>query len=370
MKDLKSVGIVTINDYSNYGNRLQNYAVQQVLRSLGCHATTIVNKPTPATSESVIQKLREMSVGTIIRKACERISRFRTRNLIARRTEACRRFTSENIVETPFCITEGQVPKDLGERFEHFVVGSDQVWNPIFRKGSSIDFLTFAPPSKRVAYAASFGITKIPERFVPQYREWLSGIAHISVREDSGFRIVRQLTGKEPVVLIDPTLMLTEQQWSIILTPANLKPRSEYLLTYFLGDVDRQRNQAIYKIASAHGLDVVHLASLRDTTRYAISPGEFLDYIWSAKIVLTDSFHGAIFSILFETPFVVFERVGREPSMGSRFDTLLKRFGLESRKWPDLSPRSAIETDYTGVRSVLEHERAKALDFLSIALSL
>ena len=371
------IGLVTICDYSNYGNRLQNYAVQEVLKSLGCEVTTLVNVPPSSeqsSSTSHVDRLRivlSMSKMDVLYKTINRLKAiaFRTSRseVLQRRISAFKSWTSEHIRETAFTLRQGDIPRGLTEQFDFFVVGSDQVWNPLFRIGFDVDFLSFAPPYKRIAYAPSFGISEIPQEYEKTYREWLSDIGYISVRETSGASIIKSLTGRDAPVLIDPTQMLTGEEWEKITTPA-AKPDRDYMLTYFLGYTPSERRAFIRSIARKSKLEIVSLATLNDPVRFVADPSEFLDYIQSASLILTDSFHGTIFSILFNRPFVVFDRMSPGLDMSSRIETLLSLLRLEHRKFDRLQEHEIFEVDYSRVDGILERERQKALVFLQNAL--
>lgn len=251
----------------------------------------------------------------------------------------------------------------------YFVIGSDQVWNPYYRYGSPIDFLTFAPKYKRIAYAPSFGISSIPDEYIEDYKLWLSEMDSLSVREEVGAKIIKKLTGKDSIVLVDPTIMLSKEKWLSVSKSSVNKPQNKYLLTYFLGEVSQKKRKRIRKIASDNKLEIVNLAYIKDKDRYATDPGEFIDYINSATVFLTDSFHGAVFSILMEKPFIIFERDEKIPSMNSRIDTLLSTFNLKSRKWENILGNDDIfNVDYSHVTPILEFERNKALNYLKEAL--
>lgn len=376
---MKKVGIITICDYSNYGNRLQNFATQEVLKSLGCQVETIKNAP-PLKSEgpeqtSKFNKIKGMSVkelfNIIIAKIKYEINIIKNQKYLDKKIEAFKQFSIENINETNFVIKNNNIPSNLEVEYDFFVVGSDQVWNPIFRNGFSVDFLTFAPNNKRIAYAPSFGISSIPDKFVDNYKLWLSEMEYISVREQAGAEIIKKLTGRDAVVLVDPTLMLPKEKWLSISKPATTKSKGNYLLTYFLGDISKEKKKIIKTIASEKNLEIVNLASLEDKSRYSSDPAEFIDYIYSSSIFLTDSFHGCVFSILLEKPFIVFEREGKIPSMNSRIDTLLTKFQLETRKWDNLKKSSNMfKVDYSHVPTILDFEREKAINYLKEALNI
>ena len=370
---MKKIGIITICDYTNYGNRLQNYASQEVLKSLGYKVETIVNTSDKSSIQNKLNKIKNMSGKEFFERINTKISnRLKEKKVdicCSQRINAFKNFTSKNIYETQFTISENKIPINLPEEYDYFVVGSDQVWNPTFRHGSSLDFLTFAPKQKRIAYAPSFGISSIPDEHVENYTSWLSQMENLSVREEAGARIIKELTGRNTVVLVDPTLMLSKEKWLSVTKASDHKPKNAYLLTYFLGEVSKENQNSIRKIALDNKLETVNLADLNDRVRYSVDPGEFIDYVNSATVFLTDSFHGAAFSILLEKPFIIFDRVSKIISMNSRIDTLLSTFNLGSRKWNNINKNADIfNLDYSHVAPILEFERNKALNYLKNSL--
>lgn len=154
----------------------------------------------------------------------------------------------------------------------------------------------------------------------------------LSVREEAGAKIIKDLTGRDAEVLVDPTMMLTREKWLSIAKEAPNKPKGKYLLTYFLGGVPSKYKRQIKNIAERNNLEIINLADIRDKETYITGPSEFIDYINSCSILCTDFFHGTVFSILMEKPFIVFERMGTSSSMFSRINTLLDKFDLNSRK--------------------------------------
>lgn len=379
-RDLK-IGIITINDNNNYGNRLQNYATQEVLRSLGGEVETVVNIPISINKQdgnkikALFEKIRKKSFTELfVAVACKvkniLLSKY-NKKIIDKRFKAFKQFTKDNIVETQFVISRDNIPGNLADTYDYFISGSDQVWNPQFRMCSPVDFLTFAPESKRVAYAASFGISSIPIECIDDYKKWLSEMEYLSVREESGADIIKELTGRNAIVLVDPTMMLSKDKWLSISKPAKGKPDKEYLLTYFLGGISKESIKLINQIASENQLEIVRLASIKDKNRFVAGPSEFIDFINSAKIVLTDSFHGIVFSILFEKPFIIFDRVHDGPSMHSRIETIIAKFHLQSRRCCNINEMDKdkyINMDYSKITPVLEFERDKALKYLKGAL--
>lgn len=376
---MKKVGIVTLTGYSNYGNRLQNYALQEVIKGFGFDVETIkignLNEKTNISSsfrKRVINKMSEEPLSAIARnvktKLWNTLHKEQIRISNAQRIEAFIRFSEQYITEKEYTVSNDNISKELNEKFQFFVTGSDQVWNPNFPSVSSIHFLTFASPHKRVAFSPSFGISKIPHEHVTNFKNWLGAMASISVREEEGAKIVKDLTGREVPVLIDPTLMLKKDEWMNIARVAPNKPKGNYLLTYFLGGIPSQYRHQIYTLAKERQLEIVNLGDIRNIDTYKADPSEFIDYINSCSVFCTDSFHGAAFSILLEKPFVVYGRVGGA-SMSSRINTLLNKFDLHSRRIEEVKTiNDAYDIDYSHIPAILKHERQKAINYLIQAL--
>ena len=370
---MSKIGIVTLNGYFNYGNRLQNYALQEVLKDFGFTVETIIKKSdtNSTVSKNILGKVKEKSFKEIICAANNKALNTLYRNkLKEQRTQIFRDFTKKYIVETNFSISDNNIPNDLSHSYDYFVTGSDQVWNPTYKNNSSIEFLTFASSEKRIAYAPSFGVSEIPEQKRDNYTTWLSELAHISVREEAGAKIISELTGRDAQVLVDPTMLLTKEKWLSIAKAPSIKPKKKYLLTYFLGDIPKERKKKINDVAKKNDLEIVHLAQIKYRIPYLSGPSEFIHYINNASVFCTDSFHGAVFSILLDTPFIVFNREGKSPSMNSRIETLLSKFSLESRSDNNVLSNSQIfDVDYSHTIPILKEEQKKSLDYLKNALN-
>lgn len=380
---MKNIGILTLNGNFNYGNRLQNYALQEVLIEQGFYVETIINATTKSPNLNKVNKFipdkldKFLSGSTydVMNRVSLQIWK-KSNKKVVRASEVMRKqnfesFTSKNIKETSFQISDENIPIDLSSKYDYFVTGSDQVWNPFFRHGSSIDFIAFAPIKKRIAYAPSFGVEEIPEEYKAKYKVWLSEMEKISVREGAGAKIIKELTEKTVPVVLDPTLLLTKEKWLSVAKKSYNKTKNRYLLTYFLGGIPREHKKQINNIARVNNLEIVNLGDVKDLTAYQAGPSEFIDYIMSASVFCTDSFHGVIFSILFSTPFIVFKRKTNLPSMYSRIDTLLETFKLESRESNSIqTTEDVVEVDFSNIDSILKRERQKSLDFLRASLDL
>jgi len=381
-KKIKKVGILTLPGYFNYGNRLQAYATQEVIKNLGFDPYILViknifSKPKNSKINNILKliiKLRKIPIKEICPRALNKIKRiiflYINKRIIKEREEIFKDFSKIYLKEIFYNNTKKSL-KNLSNNYDFFITGSDQVWNPFYT--NSLYFLSFANKDKRIAYATSFGVSNIPNKYINSYKNWLSGMKNISVRETIGSQIVHNLIREEVAVLIDPTLMLTKKEWLSISKRDTKKPEKDYILIYFLGEKTKKENKKqIKKIIKYFNLEIVNIADLNDKERYKISPDEFIDYINSASLVLTDSYHGVIFSILMKTPFVVFERTERaknSKSMFSRIETLLQKFKLEYRKAGNIKlDHQIFDCNFSHIPPILEYERDKAINYLKSAL--
>lgn len=349
------IGIVTIIDYINYGNRLQNYAVQRVLNNMGYETESIQNIPyndIHYISEGLsgkdkirndLRKIQPLSkvlflktkLGYIWRSKKTQLKKILQKNksdrqvLFQMREERFREFNTKYIKESSFCLSEVDMSQKELDDFDYFVTGSDQVWNPLYKRGNAIYFLQFAPKEKRIALSASFGISEYPSNRLVQLRKYLEGIDYISVREERAKEIVEENSSKKATVLIDPTLMLERSEWEEIAKAPEFEIPEKYVMTFFLGGMSEETKTYIYDLAKQHGDSVVSLLDIEQQKYFTCNPSEFIYLIKNAQKVYTDSFHASVFSIIFHTNFQVFRRNG-SADMFSRIETLMGTFGLES----------------------------------------
>ena len=199
---MKNVAIVTCIGKSNFGNRLQNYALQKVIEDLGYNVETLENISYLNNVDNYEENYKEYLEYKVEKEKRDYSNRFR----IA--------YFEEFDKNVKF--REGMVTAlDLNStNYDYYVVGSDQVWNPHHGKLKDLDLLVGIDDSKRISYAASIGIDELPDSVKDKAkREWLKFKA-ISVREDKGKDIIEELTGRDDVVVsLDPTMLLTSEEW-------------------------------------------------------------------------------------------------------------------------------------------------------------
>lgn len=385
------VGIVTITGSDNYGNVLQNYALQELLVELGCEVETIRNETQYGRyipQDTFVNKFTPMYVKKYVKNQLS--YRYNIKNsgngllktILFCKTNAAAVSAQKNERKDAFSKFTGKYihwskkvldinkpwTQEETEGYDFYISGSDQVWNPTYPSTSEINFLQFAPEKKRIAYAPSFGIGKIPEVLQSDYTKWLKEIPYLSVREEQGKKIIHELTGRDVEVLCDPTMTLPVDKWIEIERRPEGMVEAPYLLTYFLGDRTETYDKYIKKVADNYGLEIINLYDVLDLRSYAVAPQEFIYLIHHAQLVCTDSFHGAVFSILMHTNFVSFGRVESGGSMESRMQTLLDRFGLEQRNYHVITEESLFAADFTKADEELKKAREQAVAFLGNAL--
>ena len=350
---MKKVGIITINDFNNYGNRVQCYAVQELLRKNGVECENIYN--TGLSKKQRIKKYTLKFIKFVLNRGNER-------NLY-KRSKVFKKFNN-NIIFSKYKVKNGKYSARLNEEYDLFIVGSDQVWNPDFLTTSDADFLTFADNSKKIAFSASFGVNKLPEAKKDYYKKKLEVFKFISVREEAGKKIIDDLGIKNDVkVLVDPTMLLPEDNWNKVMNKPAQYNGEKYILTYFIGNLSDERKSEIERIATKNKWKIINLLDKNDPF-YISGPGEFLWLEKHAELICTDSFHSSVFAILFGKPFIVFSREDSYASMNSRLDTLLSKFNLESRKYNGGISEDMLDCNYDEAKKILEEERKRAYSFL------
>ena len=351
---MKKIGIVTINDNNNYGNRLQNYAVQKILDNLKVDAITLRNDPQINISNKFILRY----IKNIFNKGT--YSRYEDRKNLFKEFNKNIRFSINKI--TPF--------SKLKE-YDYFITGSDQVWNPNFGRLRDVDLLEFTDSKKRISFAASFGISNLPKQYNNKLEKALKNYKAISVREDAGKKIIEDVVGRKDVeVLVDPTMLLTSDEWDKVAKKPEQLKTDRYILNYFLGELSEKRKEEIDRIAKENNCKVINILD-QTSPFYCTGPSEFLYLEKNAFLVCTDSFHSCVFATLYNRPFIIFNREDNNVSMNSRVETLINKFNLKNREYNGKEiTKENLNHDYTEAYKILDEERKKSIKFLRKALDL
>lgn len=342
------IGIVTYTHGTNFGQRLQNYALQYKLEELGCEVYTI-------------RQVEPYSLKTRIKHRIKHIVK-ECQNLVfgldeIKREHKFNTFNKNHIYFYSRKISFNGKSKWLSKKFDAFVVGSDQIWSPISNCVGENSFLSFAESKQKLTYAPSLSVNEMPINKVAYYKEKLEDFRFISIREDNGREILEKITNKDVKVVVDPTLLLDKQDWEKIRNNCSIKPSKPYCLQVFLGGVPKES-----KFAS----DTLGLTNILVNAKTPISPAEFIDLVADAEYMLTDSFHATIFSTIYHVPFLNFSRNDFGNVMNGRFDTLYRIFGIHSRKNGECDLYDKIDFSY--VDDCIRINKEYSLDFLKMEL--
>ena len=310
----------------------------------------------------------------IIRRPCDSEQRKRKKRF--------KGFNNKYISFSCDILRDNIAPSNFAEKYDYFVVGSDQVWNAridIVRQDIKNYLAAFARQEQKIAYAASFGTDDILLEVEDLYKKELSAFKAISVRETSGVSIIKNICERDDVeVVLDPTMILTADEWRKLEQKPKYVNNQKFVVTYFLGGRNQKIKEYIENVAKKYKARVINLEieflwddRIENNDEFETTPDEFLWLIDHAECVLTDSFHATVFSILFHKPFCTFERRAAEKGnkMGGRIETLLEKFGLlqyynsieDFKQLPEIYEHSHIE-------SVLQKERELSSQFLRKAL--
>lgn len=361
--------ILTIDDQSNYGNRLQNYALNCILKKFGDSDSlwwSVDYDLFTKQSFSIKEKIKFL----LNYKNYQKKVAFDIPLLDLKKFQI-KKFTDKYIDVRRVNILDDSIDNS----YDFFIAGSDQIWNPLFwldkDKYANAMFLQFCSPKKRIAYAASFGLSKIPYEYERQFASYIDSIEHISVRENTAAKIIKNLTGRDVPVVLDPTLMLSAEQWASIEMKPEWYHGEKYIFTYFLGNIPN----SVLEYAKKRKIRIYNLTDKSSVNIYASRVEEFIYLIHHCEFFCTDSFHGSVFAIQFRRPFIVMNRQEKgAPDMTCRIDTLLDTFNLKDRYFSFNSDvkdlEKALHPDYGQVDDILLKERSKSFDFLLNSLNL
>lgn len=349
--------IVTFYQYENYGTRLQNFALSYVLRKLGTEPVTLALFG------------RHGKYLRMIKDICSCLPVIHSRQKIwkinRKKRWAFQSFNKKlNIVNIKY---HKLFRLDFSGAIA--LAGSDQIWSPVHLRGkkheAELYFLRFVPSAKRFAYAPSFGVNTIPEEMKNIYGRYLSEFERLSVREGNGQKIIFELIGKNVDILPDPVFLLGKREWINEINREDAGGTDEkYIVVYFLSNQDEKIWEKIRSIAKSQNTKIIHIAGNYYRKGAVVpTPDEFVRLICSAQAVFTDSFHGVAFSIIMQTPFIVFPR--KDVEQFSRIETLLDKYNCHSALADDRMDYGRVFQDNIDFTSeVAESEKKKGMNYL------
>jgi glycosyltransferase involved in cell wall biosynthesis len=363
--------------YHNYGTALQVTALYNTIKKLGFKVDIVNYIPRQGGKASIFLRYRLPGFYGI----------YLTVNMVVKRIlgigqaadnlrdKKYDEFLSTHLTFTNRCTT-GEELEALNNVYNAFVCGSDQIWNPAYF--DTHYFLDFVKnDAQKIAYAPSFGLATVKDSGIKRTMyELISCFKHLSVREEQGKNIIHEFCNLEAEVVLDPTILLGYDEWREII-PVE-KTEEKYILGYFLG-----RNNSAWEhvktISRRLDLPVKIIPIFTKDRKHGecidgAGPGEFFNLIDNAQCICTDSFHGALFSIICQKPFLLFERFKTDNnlSQNSRIYNLLEMTNLHDRLVRYNQPVQnsyQFDFDYADANSRIEEQKNKSIDYLHESLS-
>lgn len=371
-----NVRIITLKLWGNYGSMLQAYALYQLCVKLGgCPMVVQMTHKPLQRLEISVSSVRSFIVGILRALQINCLPLHYEPSCVAKNLgRKAKRFCAKFIS----CIDDEEESKCQDKKSYPYIVGSDQVWRSVYARMHKtvpfffLDFATEEQRRKSIAYAASFGADEwegTPEE-TERCRELIKQFKAVSVREYSGIEICRQVFGVEAVQMPDPTLLASMEDYERVIDSETTRcPKSSFFASYVL-DGSAEVSQLLDEVERTTGLYHQRLMpksmARRRSDRFYCTVAQWLRYIRDCEVAITDSFHGCVFSIIYNKPFVC---LGNELRGMARFDTLFKTFGLEERLVLSRDPEEVLRVlrmpiDWDRVNAIHESERQRGLDFL------
>lgn len=386
---MKKVGIVSCYFKNNYGSMLQAYATKKILDNNNIPNETInidnnvdfkKGKRKYYISQLFNFKFIKSKFGMIKLKLDKKIVKDLGNN-IAIRTKKYNEFRKEfNLSKNVSTYKElGQMAE---EKYSDIIVGSDQLWLPV-NVVADYYTLNWVPEEiNKISYATSFGVSSVPSKYNDKYNYFLNRIDHVSIREDTGVKLAKELSNLDAKLVCDPTILLTKDEWEEVAAKDRII-EDKYILCYFLGSniehrkfAERLKEKTGYKIVSLNHADeyVKYSDVFADITPYDIGPKEWINLIKNAEYVCTDSFHGTVFSLIYNKIFFNFRRYSSnaKASTNSRLDSLLNIVGISNERIlsgdENLDKVLDYKIDYSYVNKKLDDFRKNSKEWLLNAL--
>lgn len=330
MRNKRTATITWVKHY-NFGTILQAYALQQYILYLG-YENHILNDTYIIEPDQKKSNIFFIRVIQWVKLLLNPSFKLYYKNKVKSKKLFIRFITDYLLIDYD---TDWRL---FDDKYDQYIVGSDQIWNPgpIWYKELNTPFYYAGfTNKKKISYASSLGVSVYPDKHLKQFREYLSDYKYLSAREDIGCKIIADITEKEVTHVVDPTLLLPSDNWRKLIGE---KPTSheKYVLAYFLSD-NKYYLDYVRQYASKYHLSLKMFHNFKKYSCYAdelvvAGPLEFLQYIDGASILFTDSFHGTLFAIQLDTPFVAFKRFnGQNEGQNQRLISLLNTLDISDR---------------------------------------
>ena len=372
-ENMKKIGTITFHSPYNYGSSLQAYALQETVKKI-CNQDCeykIINLRTEKQKYMYEIDNEKSYINKLIKRVL--LKDYKEKYKI--KNQKFEDFINNKLNVTREYKTYEELEKENFD-FDYYISGSDQLWNLRAFDFDWAYYLGFVNKGKKISYAVSFGPKKLTftEEEKIKIQKYINDYSNLSVREQGSYDTIYELNGKKAEINMDPTILLEKKEWEKLIPKENVVS-GEYILYYSLGQ-DKENIELVEEISKKMKLPVI-------TTRYSgrnelftnfkriydVGPVEFLNLLSNAKLVLTTSFHGTIFSVILNTPFFSINA-----DKDYRRLTLLKTMGLETRNINknnmEEKLKNAFEINFENSNSKIKNEKEKSIEYLRKALEI
>lgn len=367
MKKIKKTATITFHKAVNYGAILQTYALQQSILKLG-----IENEVIDYDCRNITKNFDLISTYSL-KSFIKSILIF---PLYYRRKKNFESFMKEKICVTRKIDKQVLFSKKFNDSYDLFITGSDQVWNYQLTNLDETYMLDFVKNNKKkISYAASFGLSKIPEQYIEIYRKNLKTFSKILVRENTGVEIINNLINKKAVSVLDPVFLLSKNEWNNIIKNSKFDNiKNKYILVYmpkkemkiFVEFLSKKYNLPVYNITDFS----LKRGKFFGNIEFSLGPEDFISAIKNARFVVTASFHAVVFSIIYNKEFYIYIPQNGENGIkrASRLNDLLKILEIKNREINSKFVDDNNSLEWKKINEKLEMERQYSLKILKEVL--
>ncbi len=382
------IGLVCNFYIYNYGSVLQSYALQQFVCNTG-RDIEVINYHDVANRSKKVEILLKLKLKDVF-NINKIVSKFNIKReikqdeaynlIVSKRKKSYDEFVEKHFFLSKKCDSISEV-QELCKEYHTILLSSDQLWGPADLIRDYHTLRQFPKGKKRVAYATSFGVANLPAFLNTVVEDFIPQIECVSVREKSGQNIIKKICGRDVPVVVDPTMLLSKEQWETVFSK-NRIIKDRYIFCYFLGE-NKKHIQAVKEFSDEKKMKIVSILHPENYNikeyRFAdiypdgVGPAEFLNLIYNAEYVVSDSFHASVFSVIFNKKFMVFDRYNSASgeSRNTRIENLLNMLQLSNRHFTyqdKLSALMDIEINWELVTRRLELSRNCSIEYLENSL--
>lgn len=375
---MKKIGMITFHESDNYGTVLQAYALQHTIKKIGYEAE-ILNYQRGIIVDSKKSSFISKIWKTISLYSGVGIFHFPIiKQCIIEKSIKFKEFREKYLNRSDIIFESLEEIQKYSMEYDAFICGSDMIWSTDRSNEIEVFFLVFAPKEKRVAYAPSFGRQDVDNKYIDIYRDYINDMRFLSCREMSGIKLIKNLTEREADFVLDPTLLINGSEWSKLFS-LEIKA-NPYVLCYLFENEYTKVKSVVNTVAKRLGCGVRIIPMTVDdymmnnnNKKNGIGPIEFLKLFSEASFVFTNSYHGLLFSFIFNKSFYVLRRnkFGQWHQFEDRLESILSILNLKERIISDNTEldNEELEIEYGVINKKINQLRKNSVSYLEKALN-